>query len=77
MEKIIAGWDTIQQIAATVPTDNEIEGWLRRAGGPVHRRSDRPERCRGRPGHRVRALLPQPVHRGQVELDAGDRRRVG
>ena len=35
MQKIIAGWDAIQQIAATVPPDSEILGWLRRAGGPV------------------------------------------
>jgi glycerol-1-phosphate dehydrogenase [NAD(P)+] len=33
--QIVAKWDAIQQIAATVPTDREIEGWLRRAGGPV------------------------------------------
>ena len=35
LQKIIAEWDAIQQIAATVPPDSEIEGWLRRAGGPV------------------------------------------
>jgi glycerol-1-phosphate dehydrogenase [NAD(P)+] len=34
-EQIVAEWDAIQQIAATVPPDNEIMGWLRRAGGPV------------------------------------------
>ena len=77
LQKIIAGWDAIQQIAATVPPDSEILGWLRRAGGPRDRRGDRPERCRSCPGHRVRALLPQPLHRGQAELDVGDRRRVG
>ena len=35
LQKIVAGWDAIQQIAATVPPDGEILGWLRRAGGPV------------------------------------------
>ena len=35
LQAIIAGWDTIQQIAASVPSDSEIEGWLRSAGGPV------------------------------------------
>jgi glycerol-1-phosphate dehydrogenase [NAD(P)+] len=35
LQKIIAGWDAIQRIAATVPPDSEILGWLRRAGGPV------------------------------------------
>ena len=34
-EQIVAEWDAIQQIAATVPSDSEIVGWLRRAGGPV------------------------------------------
>ena len=34
-DKIVANWDAIQRIAATVPSDAEIEGWLRRAGGPV------------------------------------------
>ena len=34
-EKVVAEWDAIQQIAATVPSAGEIEGWLRRAGGPV------------------------------------------
>jgi glycerol-1-phosphate dehydrogenase [NAD(P)+] len=34
-DQIIAGWDAVQQIAATVPPASEIEGWLRRAGGPV------------------------------------------
>ena len=34
-EQIVAEWDAIRQIAATVPPDSEIEGWLRRAGGPV------------------------------------------
>jgi glycerol-1-phosphate dehydrogenase [NAD(P)+] len=33
--QIVAEWDAIQQIAATVPPDSEILGWLRRAGGPV------------------------------------------
>ena len=34
-DRIVANWDAIQRIAATVPSDAEIEGWLRRAGGPV------------------------------------------
>jgi glycerol-1-phosphate dehydrogenase [NAD(P)+] len=34
-ENIVANWDAIQRIAATVPPDSEIKGWLRRAGGPV------------------------------------------
>lgn len=33
--RIVATWDEIQRIAATVPTVAEMEGWLRRAGGPV------------------------------------------
>ncbi len=33
--RIVAGWDEIQQIAATVPPADEIADWLRRAGGPV------------------------------------------
>ena len=76
-ENIVANWDAIQRIAATVPPDSEIEGLAaprRRSGGG---RGDRPERRRNRPGHRVRALLPQPVQRRQVELDVGDRRGVG
>jgi glycerol-1-phosphate dehydrogenase [NAD(P)+] len=34
-EKIVAEWDAIRQIAATVPAAGQIEGWLRRVGGPV------------------------------------------
>jgi glycerol-1-phosphate dehydrogenase [NAD(P)+] len=34
-ENIVAEWDAIQRIAATVPPADQIEGWLRRAGGPV------------------------------------------
>ena len=34
-DRIAAGWDRIQQIAATVPPAGEIERWLRDAGGPV------------------------------------------
>jgi glycerol-1-phosphate dehydrogenase [NAD(P)+] len=33
--RIVANWDEIQRIAATVPPAGQIEGWLRRAGGPV------------------------------------------
>ncbi len=33
--QILAHWDTIQQIAATVPSAAEVIGWLRRIGGPV------------------------------------------
>jgi glycerol-1-phosphate dehydrogenase [NAD(P)+] len=33
--RIVAGWDEIQRIAATVPPAGEIAGWLRRAAGPV------------------------------------------
>ncbi len=32
----MAGWEQIQQIAATVPPADEIEAWLRQAGGPVN-----------------------------------------
>ena len=31
--RILAEWDTIQQIAATVPSAAEVIGWLRRIGG--------------------------------------------
>jgi glycerol-1-phosphate dehydrogenase [NAD(P)+] len=34
-QKTLANWDAIQRIAATVPPAADIEGWLRRAGGPV------------------------------------------
>jgi glycerol-1-phosphate dehydrogenase [NAD(P)+] len=33
--KVLASWDAIQRVAATVPPAADIEGWLRRAGGPV------------------------------------------
>jgi glycerol-1-phosphate dehydrogenase [NAD(P)+] len=33
--QILDNWDTIQQIAATVPSAAEVTGWLRRVGGPV------------------------------------------
>ncbi|MCX6029113.1 MAG: sn-glycerol-1-phosphate dehydrogenase [Chloroflexi bacterium] len=33
--KTLASWDAIQRVAATVPPAVDIEGWLRRAGGPV------------------------------------------
>lgn len=33
--RIIERWDEVQRIAATVPPADQIEGWLRRAGGPV------------------------------------------
>jgi glycerol-1-phosphate dehydrogenase [NAD(P)+] len=33
--KILGNWDTIQQIAATVPAAAEVTAWLRRIDGPV------------------------------------------
>ena len=33
--RVLANWDRIQAIAATVPDAAEIAGWLRRAGGPT------------------------------------------
>jgi glycerol-1-phosphate dehydrogenase [NAD(P)+] len=33
--RILAEWDTIQQIAATVPSAADVIGWLRRVGGAV------------------------------------------
>jgi glycerol-1-phosphate dehydrogenase [NAD(P)+] len=33
--KILDNWDTIQQIAATVPSAADVTAWLHRVGGPV------------------------------------------
>jgi glycerol-1-phosphate dehydrogenase [NAD(P)+] len=34
-QRIVERWDDVQRITATVPPASEVEGWLRRAGGPV------------------------------------------
>lgn len=34
-ERILANWDRIQEIAATVPTAEQIADWITAAGGPV------------------------------------------
>ena len=76
LQAIIAGWDAIQQIVATVPSDSEIEGWLRCAGGPVS----------GAEIGLSDAEIAQGIVCGtttataspwQAELDVGDRRRLG